>query len=530
MTQGLTSLTVGLLLLTATAAVSAADPFETCPSQAFLIQDTTPRIYGVDLATGYVTLLSDHLGTSDRYNGAGFNYADAFIYGWSYEHRTLARLGSDFQLEPLTLTPALDDNYYVGDVTTDGSAYYNYKKGLNATHGLWRTSLDEGSIDYLQPERIINGDLLKLSIFDMAFHPGNGQLYSVTNQGGLVIINPATGEYTLTANVAESGTYGAVYFDVEAFFYISRNSDGNIFRIDVSAETPAATSFALGPNSGNNDGARCALAPVISEETSTIDFGDAPDSYGTSLTANGARHNTEDSTLWLGTEIDAEPQAWLPPLSDETQGKVDEDGVVFITPLVGQETALIEVEAQGSGYLNAWIDLDRDGSFSSSEWIISGYPMNSETLVIPVALSKAVESGNSWARFRYSSNAYIEPGGGVADGEVEDYPVLLFGRQVTSNYYPSSNGYVTLAFEDLWPAVGDYDLNDLVMFYRTVINTVTYYGQPEEAIIDSIQVEGEVTAIGTGVVVAGDLAPEQQHRVIFHFTIGDTATGFNVCI
>jgi len=128
MTNGLTCLAAGLLLLTVTTDITAAQPFESCPSQAFLIQDTTPRLYGVDLATGHVSLLSDNLGTTDRLNGAGFSYADAYIYGWSYEHRTLARLGSDFQLEPLTLTPSLDDKYFVGDVTTDGSAYYIYTK------------------------------------------------------------------------------------------------------------------------------------------------------------------------------------------------------------------------------------------------------------------------------------------------------------------------------------------------------------------------------------------------------------------
>ncbi len=496
MTHGITRLVACLLTLTASAGVTAAQPFESCPAKAFLIQDTVPRLFGVDLATGYVALLADDLGTTDRLNGAGFSYADAYIYGWSYEHRTLARLGSDFQLEPLTLSPSLNDNYFVGDMTTDGSAYYIYKKGTGGSHGLWKISLDEGSIDYLQPQRIVTGTQLQLSIYDMAFHPGNGLLYSVTSKGGLAIIDSATGERTLKKNIAESGTYGAVYFDVDEFLYISRNTDGKIFQIDVNSETPTATPYALGPNSRNNDGARCALAPVISTEVSTIDFGDAPDSYGTSASANGARHNTEGSTLWLGSVIDAEPQAWLPPLSDETQGEADEDGVVFITPLVGDETALISVEVEGSGYLNAWIDLNRDGSFSSAERIVTAYPMDSETQVLPITLPRAVESGDSWARFRFSSNAYIEPSGGLADGEVEDYPVQLFGRQVSSSFYPSPDGYVTLAFEDLWPAAGDYDMNDLVLFYRTVINTVSYFGQQEESTIDSVQVAGEVTAIG----------------------------------
>lgn len=32
--------------------------------------------------------------------------------------------------------------------------------------------------------------------------------------------------------------------------------------------------------------------------------------------------------------------------------------------------------------------------------------------------------------------------------------------------YPSSNGWGTLAYEDMWPAMGDFDLNDMVVRYR----------------------------------------------------------------
>ncbi|MBN9297675.1 MAG: LruC domain-containing protein [Filimonas sp.] len=34
------------------------------------------------------------------------------------------------------------------------------------------------------------------------------------------------------------------------------------------------------------------------------------------------------------------------------------------------------------------------------------------------------------------------------------------------NYYPSSTTYATLAFEDSWPKVGDYDMNDLLVNYQ----------------------------------------------------------------
>lgn len=48
----------------------------------------------------------------------------------------------------------------------------------------------------------------------------------------------------------------------------------------------------------------------------------------------------------------------------------------------------------------------------------------------------------------------------------------------TENYFPA-HGYGTLAFEDLWPAKGDYDFNDLVIDYQFEItmNTNNYIDQ-----------------------------------------------------
>jgi LruC domain-containing protein len=36
-----------------------------------------------------------------------------------------------------------------------------------------------------------------------------------------------------------------------------------------------------------------------------------------------------------------------------------------------------------------------------------------------------------------------------------------------SRYYPTRNTFGTLAFEDLWPTRGDYDMNDMVIRYRS---------------------------------------------------------------
>lgn len=54
-------------------------------------------------------------------------------------------------------------------------------------------------------------------------------------------------------------------------------------------------------------------------------------------------------------------------------------------------------------------------------------------------------------------------GDGVAD-ELDDYP--NDATRALNVYYPSENEYGTLVYEDLWPYLGDFDFNDLVIDYR----------------------------------------------------------------
>lgn len=51
-------------------------------------------------------------------------------------------------------------------------------------------------------------------------------------------------------------------------------------------------------------------------------------------------------------------------------------------------------------------------------------------------------------------------GDGVPN-DLDDYPDDP--TRAYDNYFPGKNQFVTLAFEDLWPSKGDYDLNDLVL-------------------------------------------------------------------
>jgi len=78
-------------------------------------------------------------------------------------------------------------------------------------------------------------------------------------------------------------------------------------------------------------------------------------------------------------------------------------------------------------------------------------------------------------------------GDGVPDN-LDAYPTDP--TRAYNNYYPSSSGMATAAFEDQWPTKGDFDLNDLVISYR--YNVVT------NAANNVVQVTANYSLLATG--------------------------------
>ena len=284
-------------------------PFTNCPSKAFLFQGNPVSTYGINLVTGNYTLLEDDPGINANINGLGFNEQDKYLYGYNTSHFEMVRMGSDFQVQTLNLTglPA-NKTFYVGDVAQH--YYYLYRRNV----GFYKVDLsplDQDANASLTAQLITSNTAVGLT--DFAFHPNSKKLFGVDNASGILYqFDPDSGVTLEMGNTGQTGTFGAMYFDVNGYFYLSRNQDGQIYRINLSSLTASTTDtqlinldvtavkFADGPSSSQNDGARCASAPLIDEDTpSTIDFGDAPASYGTTLADNGARHLI-NSAIFLG--------------------------------------------------------------------------------------------------------------------------------------------------------------------------------------------------------------------------------------
>lgn len=489
-------------------AVTSAPPFEQCPTKAFLIQSPdVPIAYGVDLSLGTVTELKDDMGTT-KINGAGFNYADGYLYGWDYGAATLAQIGSDLLSVPLNVTGLIDQTFFVGDVAVTENAWYGYRSG----YGLYKVDLSDPSAQLSLDLVADTNTTGRLNITDIAFHPDLPMIYTVDNNGYLKTIDPSNGSVTNIdietgeplapgksnvplfdkPNLDYSITFGAQYFDKSGSLYLSNNHNGFIFKIDLSNLPITAQFYAYGPSSRSNDGARCALAKV-ELPPNVIDYGDAPDSYGTSEANAGALHRI--NTLKLGRVSDAEDDAAIWPHSDEADFSSgvalnDEDGVTFPTSFEVGQPAIINVEVTGNnGYLNAWIDWDRNGSFASDEQIIDARAMSNGISSIVVAVPSWASAGATWARFRISERQSLGPTGGVDTGEVEDYPVQLIETGISQHLYPIGNDYTSFAFEDLYPQQGDFDMNDVVMW----VNYTEYRSQNA---VRRINLNGKLVALG----------------------------------
>lgn len=171
------------------------------------------------------------------------------------------------------------------------------------------------------------------------------------------------------------------------------------------------------------------------------DYGDAPNSYQTSIASNGAAHNVV-AGLHLGPlapDVDTNGLISANASGDNSVGTNDEDGVASFPVIAGGSamtitnyavTVSVSNTSGASASLCGWIDWNVDGQFDSSESISTIVPDGgtSAALTWPSAtLSGPSGSAGTFARFRISTDTVRSrfPNGVVEDGEVEDYYVAF---------------------------------------------------------------------------------------------------------
>jgi hypothetical protein len=196
------------------------------------------------------------------------------------------------------------------------------------------------------------------------------------------------------------------------------------------------------------------------EDEARFDWGDAPDDvhsdyhYPTTEANHGASHQIR-AGVFLGAGVDAEAdgQPQIHAMGDDRDGD-DEDGVVFISPVVAGSGVALEVTASVDGVLNAWIDFNRDGAWQHpAESVFENQPLKAGANSLEFTVPPGAQPGATYARFRFTTEKreYPQPDGPAPDGEVEDYAIELESAPVDHKMHwaqqPDPNGWDVLGSE-----------------------------------------------------------------------------------
>ncbi|VGO19297.1 GEVED domain-containing protein [Pontiella sulfatireligans] len=177
---------------------------------------------------------------------------------------------------------------------------------------------------------------------------------------------------------------------------------------------------------------------VFIEEGQELDWGDAPDAAGAvgfnTLAGNSGANHAIIPNFMLGTLIDNEPNGQPTGLADgdDINGAVpyppgDEEGVVFTSLIVPglQATLQVTLTSTAQAYLDAWMDLDGSGTWTSGDQIFTSYVLNPGANILSFPVPNTAVPGTSYARFRLSTAGGLPATGYASDGEVEDYMVVI---------------------------------------------------------------------------------------------------------
>ncbi len=242
---------------------------------------------------------------------------------------------------------------------------------------------------------------------------------------GRVVTGFVAADLELTNATATIGDLGNGRFQVN----LSAINDGN-----VTVRLPADR--VRDANNRPNDASEPLTVRFV--DTSSSDFGDAPtnvqsgfaSSYPTRLVDNGAFHRR--SALFLGTSSDAEPdgQPHATATGDDTNVGDDENGILFpLSNIIGvsaSTTSSFIATASANGFLDAWIDFNRDGDWADAgEQVASRLALVSGSNSVAFTIPANASAGTSFARFRISTAGGLAVTGPAVDGEVEDHAVTL---------------------------------------------------------------------------------------------------------
>ena len=219
------------------------------------------------------------------------------------------------------------------------------------------------------------------------------------------------------------------------------SAPGDRLKVDLNnADSTTWQYFASGAGRFSFNGAPSITYSQI-ETLDVFEYGDAAGD-GTLSLDNGPRHRL-GTPLRLGSQLDPEADGLPSALAngDDLSSQDDEDGVFLPANLISQFKATVFVYASQASKLDAWIDYNQDGTFSSDEQIATSRSMVAGVNQFEFRVPLDAVDGVTNSRFRLSTSGGLSPVGQAEDGEVEDHSILV--RRV-------ANGTAEVLPDPLW--------------------------------------------------------------------------------
>ncbi|HAG15615.1 MAG TPA: hypothetical protein DCG69_03695 [Bacteroidales bacterium] len=155
------------------------------------------------------------------------------------------------------------------------------------------------------------------------------------------------------------------------------------------------------------------------------------------------------------------------PLYLSNQSLIETKNFTVNSSIVAEGDAYSKISVSGISRING------GGIFSGKidYWVENGIETNLGTMGRDIRFDNL-----------YIPTTYCNPGsnlaGGIviidtdADGVADEFDAYSTdGSKAFNNFFPSAESWGTLAFEDLWPYLGDFDFNDMILDYQ--INQIT---------------------------------------------------------
>lgn len=280
------SLSAVLILLTALPRLllaQAPTPFNCATGLSYILTNPTTNangnvtsFYSFNLSDGSSTLIkAGILPEPNRFlNAFGYNVIDNFLYGYRYNTNQIVRLGSNGEIQLLTVAGlSTSGSYATGDVSSAGILY------LYGSGSVVAVDLNPSSPNYLVAQTRLSGAGANAlnGLNDWTISPIDGKIYGMTTAKVLVSYDPATNTVSTIGSVAgldgQSGAFGTAFMDSMGNMYIGNNASGKIYKIPTpnSASLPVTASLFSNSLVGKSpgDGARCPnqiIPPAANED------------------------------------------------------------------------------------------------------------------------------------------------------------------------------------------------------------------------------------------------------------------------